>query len=433
MSARLRKMNATVRTGVSTFVERLRGEVAPHWMTGDRLHFYSVGALICFGIFVSIYLVRVTWTSREYLSPLAMDFVAFWSASHLALHGHAADAYNFAVLEKIESAALSHPAGILPWLYPPSFLLIVYPFALLPWKIAAILFLGATYFMFVKAMHFIVGRRETMMVAAAFPGAILAALAGQNGLLTASLVAIGLILLPRRPVLAGMCFGVLCIKPQLAVLIPFALLCARSWRALGALILTALAMLALALLLFGVETLWAFLRNMGMAAGYIEAGRASLHRIPSAYSLVKMMHGPTMLANAAQIVSAVSAAAAVWYAWSRDVSHALRAAALVCAALLVSPYLYLAWLGVFVAWYVKHAMTHGWRPWQREWLIVLWLTPLGGILIVGHLHFQFMPLIIAMTLAMVVRRVAAERRATSSARSPTLDRTIGAHPAGAQS
>jgi hypothetical protein len=428
-------MSAKVRTSVSTFVERLRGERAQHWLTADRLRFYSVGGMICFALLVSIYLVRVMWTSHEYLSPLALDFVPFWSASHLAMLGHAVDAYNFEVLRKVETAALSHPVGMLLWLYPPSFLLIVCPFALVPWNIGATLFFGVTYLMFIKAVHFIVRRKETMMVAAAFPGAILVALAGQNGLLTASLVAFGLVLLPRRPVLAGVCFGILCVKPQLAVLLPFALLCARSWRSLGALVVTALAMLAIAMALFGVDTLWAFLHSMGTVARYVEASRAAMYRMPSAYSFIKMMHGPTMLANAAQAVSAVSAATAVWYAWSRDASHALRAATLVCASLMVSPYLYdydLAWLGVFIAWYVKHAMEHGWRPWQREWLIVLWLMPFAGVLIVGHLHFQFMPLIIAMTLAMVVRRIALERRAARSMEALASHRSAGVHPAGIQ-
>lgn len=435
MSTRLGHLRATVRAAVTTFVERLRGEHARHWLTADRLRFYSAGALVCFTLFVSIYLVRVMWTSHEYLTPLAVDFIPFWSASHLALHGHAVDAYNFEVLHKLESAALSHPAGILLWLYPPSFLLVVYPFALLPWKIAAAIFFGVTYLMFIKAMHCVVGRKETMMVAAAFPGAILVALAGQNGLLTASLVAFGLVALPRRPVLAGVCFGILCVKPQLAVLLPFALLCSRSWRALSALVVTALAMLGVAVALFGVETLWAFLHSMGTVTRYVEASRAAMHRIPSAYSFVKMMHGPTMLANAAQAVSAVLAAAAVWYAWSRDASHALRAATLVCASLMVSPYLYdydLAWLGVFIAWYVKHAMEHGWRPWQREWLIVLWLMPFAGLFVVGNLHFQFMPLAIAMTLGMVVHRIALERRAACQVQEPAWDPSVGVYVAGAQ-
>jgi hypothetical protein len=436
MSEVAMNLRARVRAIGTTLREHTHSRRAAHWLTPERLHFYSIGALTCYAFFVSIYLVRVIWTSHEYLSPLAMDFVPFWSASHLSLQGHAVDAYNFAVLNKVESAALGHPAGMLPWLYPPSFLLVVYPFALLPWKIAAILFLGTTYLMFVKAIRVIVERHAAVIVATAFPGALLVSLAGQNGLLTASLVAFGLAMLPRRQILAGLCFGILCVKPQLAVLIPFALLCSRSWRALGTLVVTALAMLTMSVALFGAQTLTAFLHNMGMAAGYVETGHAALNRIPSAYSLVTMIHGPTMLANAAQAVSILLAIGAVAYAWSRRAPHSLRAATLVCASLMVSPYLYdydLAWLGVFIAWYVKHAMRYGWRPLEREWLIVLWLMPLFGILIVGDLHFQFMPLILAATLFVVVRRIASERRAAGGAQHATGDGSVDARPAGSSS
>jgi hypothetical protein len=103
---------------------------------------------------------------------------------------------------------------------------------------------------------------------------------------------------------------------------------------------------------------------------------------------------------------------------------------------MISPYLYdydLAWLGVFIAWYVKHAMRYGWRPWEREWLIVLWLMPLFGILIVGDLHFQFMPLVLAATLIAVTRRVARERRSMGAARWTTGNRGVDVRSAGAQS
>ena len=419
---------------IRTFFERLYGESAAHWLNADRLQFYSIGALISYAAAAAIYLFQAVWMPHEYISPLAIDFLPFWSASHLALQGHAVDAYNFAVLGKIESAAVGHPTGILLWLYPPSFLLFVYPFALLPWKIAATIFLGCTYVVFVKSIHVIVGRKEALLVAMAFPGTALVVVAGQNGLLTASLVAFGLALLGRRPVLAGICFGVLCVKPQLAVLVPLALLCSRSWRALAALAVTALSMLAVSVAIFGADTLAAFVHNMGTVAGYVETGRAALYRIPSGYSLVKLMHLPTTLANAVQAVSALSAAAAVCYAWSRPASHPLRAATLVCASLMVSPYLYdydLAWLGVFIASYTKHGMERGWRPWHREWLIVLWLMPWFGVLVVSHIHVQVMPLMLALTLGMTLQRIAAERRKPADLSPTEWNGSIGAREAGA--
>ncbi|PMS38894.1 DUF2029 domain-containing protein [Trinickia symbiotica] len=377
------------------------------------MRLYSIVVMTCYAVWLAVYFYKAVWHPHEYISPLAIDFLPFWSSSSLALHGHAADAYNLAVLEKIESGAIGHSVGILPWLYPPTFLLVVYPFALLPWHVAAVMFLGGTYLVFVKAIHSIIPRREAVFVALAFPGAALVMVSGQNGLMTASLAALGLVALPRRPILAGIAFGILCMKPHLAVLFPLALLCSRSWRALASLSVTALTMLALALAAFGTETLMAFLHNMGMAAGFVQDGRAALARVPSVFSLVKMAHGSTTGAYAAQEMSAIFAAAAVWLAWRRETPYPLRAATLACASLMVSPYLYdydLAWCGVVVAWYVKHGMTSGWKRGEREWLALLWLMPLTGILVVMHVHFQFLPLILAVTLSMLLRRIALERR-----------------------
>jgi Glycosyltransferase family 87 len=401
-----------------SFVPTPSVEKKQHWLSAERLRFYSVGVLICYGVWLVVYFYKAVWHPREYIHPLALDFLPFWSASQLALHGHAADAYNQTIIEQIERAAINHEVGILPWLYPPMFLLAVYPLALLPWKVAAVAFLGGTYALFVKAIHTIVPRREAVLVAMAFPAAALVMVSGQNGLLTASLAAFGLNALKRRPVLAGFCFGVLSMKPQLAMLFALALLCSRSWRALAALAATSLGMLAVALIAFGTETLAAFVHNMGMAAGYVEEGRAALARVPSAFAMIKLAHGPTALAYAAQAVSAAMAIAAVYHAWHREASHELRCAILVCASLMMSPYLFdydLTWYGVLIAWYARHAMNTFWQRGEREWLLVLWLVPFAGILLVMRIHIQFMPIVSAATLWMLCARLTFEGHAAARA------------------
>jgi hypothetical protein len=406
--------NPTVeRTPSPPAVPASSGTRRQHWLNSERLRLYPVVALVCYVLFIVIYLYKAVWLPREYISPLAIDFLPFWGSSYLALHGQAVDAYNLNVLANVESSAISHSVGILPWLYPPTFLLFVYPLALLPWKIAAVLFLGGSYVLFIRAIYAIVPCRKSILIASAFPGAALVAISGQNGLLTASLAALGLASLGRRPVVAGICFGLLCMKPHLAVLIPLALLCSRSWRSLASLTLTAISMLTISVLVFGSETLMAFVHNAGMAAGYVESGRAALARIPTVFALVKLAHGPLALAYAAQGASAAFAAAAVCYAWSRETSYPIRAATLICATLMVSPYLFdydLAWYGVLIALFCRHAMDSGWKRGEREWLIVLWLAPLAGILLVMQVDFQFMPLISAITLWMLIRRIALERR-----------------------
>jgi Glycosyltransferase family 87 len=384
-----------------------------HWLNGERLRTYALVALVCYGVFFAVYLYRTEWQHRPDFGPLALDFLPFWSASFLALHHHAIDAYNLAALTAVETEAISHSPGILPWLYPPTFLLIVYPLVLLPFQLAATVFLGGTLGLFVGVIRTIVPARQTVLLALAFPGAALVLVSGQNGLLSAALVGLGLVLLRRRPVLAGICFGLLCIKPHLAVLLPLALLCSRSWRALGAMALTAAILLVVSVLLFGTGTLQAFLHNVGFISGLVESGRAALARIPTVFAMTTLAHAPRTWAYAAQGASALIAAATVCHAWGRDCPYALRAAVLVCASLLVSPYLFdydLAWLGVLIAWYARYGLAHGWKRYEREWLVGLWFAPIAGVFVVAQVKFQFMPVVTAATLWMLTRRIAQARQ-----------------------
>ena len=63
----------------------------------------------------------------------------------------------------------------------------------------------------------------------AFPAVFLNAAHGQNGFLSAALLGGGLLIMDRRPLLAGVCFGAMAFKPHLALAIPFALIFARRW------------------------------------------------------------------------------------------------------------------------------------------------------------------------------------------------------------
>jgi hypothetical protein len=385
-----------------------------HWLNSERLWLYPCAALACYVAAVLSYLVRVVWLhTGEPLGPIALDYVAFWSGSHLALQGHAIDAYDVGKITAVETAALARSVGILPWLYPPMYLLLVYPLALLSYRLSATVFLGLTLLGFVGVCYATLPNRRAALIALAFPGAALVLTAGQNGLLTACFIGSGLVLLRRHPLLAGVSFGLLCVKPHFAVLIPLALLCSKSWRALAATAATALAMFAVSVWAFGTATLMAWVNNMGLIAGYVDSGQATLARIPTFFAMARMLHVPTSLAYSLQAVSACVAALAVVYAWKRPCAFELRAATLVCASLLVSPYLFdydLTWYGILIVWFARYAIANGFQRGEREWLALLWIAPFAGVALISHLNFQFLPLITAASLAMVLRRIAAGRR-----------------------
>ena len=55
---------------------------------------------------------------------------------------------------------------------------------------------------------------------------------GQNGFLTAALLGGALVVLDRRPILAGILIGLLVYKPQYGLMIPIVLAVSGRWRAL---------------------------------------------------------------------------------------------------------------------------------------------------------------------------------------------------------
>jgi hypothetical protein len=111
-----------------------------------------------------------------------------------------------------------------PWLYPPTFLLVLLPFCWLPFLTSYAVFQIASFTALVAASWGLTARKTLIPVLLLLsPAAAITVIAGQNAFLTAALVLGGLRLLPRAPVWAGILFGMLTIKPQFGLLIAVAL------------------------------------------------------------------------------------------------------------------------------------------------------------------------------------------------------------------
>ena len=103
----------TVQRSPLTSIEAAHAPRGQHWLNSERLRIYSLVALVCYGVFLLIYLYRTEWQHRPDFGPLALDFLPFWSASFLALHHHAIDAYNVVALTAVETDAIARDPGVL--------------------------------------------------------------------------------------------------------------------------------------------------------------------------------------------------------------------------------------------------------------------------------------------------------------------------------
>ena len=285
------------------------------------------------GLFYAHLVVQV-WHGTKPLS----DFFALWSWSAMV---HAA-AHPVALYAPAQVQAFMHAQdaafkGNYPFAYPPSFLLMIWPLALLPRNLSYVIWVVTTLAFYLAAVGQRPWRRPIVLLLLLAPATGLTASAGQNGFLTAALIMGGCRLLGRRPVLAGVLFGLLSFKPQFGVLIPVALLAARQWRAIAAAAVTVLATVGLSTAAFG-WTMWAHWVSALIGLFQFVSGQTRLyHEMPTIAANLHLLGVAPIAVQAAQIVSALVAAVAVFLCWRRGPGR-LAAAALQAGTFLATPY-----------------------------------------------------------------------------------------------
>jgi arabinofuranan 3-O-arabinosyltransferase len=305
--------------------------------------------LVCFALCVAlcVYLlasfIQGSWVIDANGQLIATDFVNVWASGRQALDGNAAAAYDVAIHKQAEVAALGHPfPGQYLWIYPPAFFLVAAPLAFLPFVAAYAAWMTLTFSAYVAAMRAIIGERAGFLLACAFPGILSNLVAGQNGFLTAALLGGSLLLMERRPVLAGCLIGLLSFKPHLGVLFPLVLVAGRHWRVLAAAAVTTALLVVASAWVLGLEVWQAFLQSLPLASeATLAQGRADWAKLQSVYALTQLLGGSAALAWCLQLALSGIIALALCGLWRRRVSFELQAAALATGALLVTPYLFL--------------------------------------------------------------------------------------------
>ena len=160
---------------------------------------------------------------------------------------------------------------------------------------------------------------------------------GQMGLLLAVLFAGALRALPTRPVLAGVLIGVLTIKPQLGILLALFLLATGSWRAMLVAAATALALIGLSVVAFGVEPWRAYLtETLPFQWRFVEQMNGFYRfQMATPYTAVWFLGASTQTALALQMaVSATIAVTALLVARSAA-AWPLKCAVIACGSVLV--------------------------------------------------------------------------------------------------
>lgn len=341
--------------------------------------------------------------------PLGTDFVSFWAAGRLALDGAPEAAYDLDRHAEAERRAIGRDT--LPyyaWHYPPIFLLLMLPFALLPYGWSLALWLAATLAAYLAVAARLSRDRLAIWLALAFPAAFVNLIHGQNAFLSAALVGGALHLLRTRPAAAGALVGVLAFKPQLGLVVPFALAAGRHWRCFAAAAATVAALAGASLLAFGWPTWQAFAANSGFAWDVtLVQGAAGWPKLQSAFAATRLLGGPAWLGAVVQAAVSVAATAVVVWLWRRPAAFELKAAALPLAALLATPFVLdydLLLLAPAIAFFAADGARRGFLPWEITALAALWLLPPFARPLATAFGVPLAAPVLIAALALVVRR-----------------------------
>jgi alpha-1,2-mannosyltransferase len=386
-----------MRTSADRFASEVFGLVGGlktgNFLTRERMQLVAA-VVIAFTVLTLGFLAATATGSVDILRrPLGTDFSSFYAAGRLVLEGTPTAPYTPAAQHAQQQVLFGADTPFYAWQYPPLFLAIAAPLALLPYPLALFVWLGETFALYLWMLAGIIKawlpsdgavaatlHRSWWLLALGFPAVFINFGNGQNGFLSATLVGGALVTLDRRPVVAGIFFGLLAYKPQLGVMIPVVLLATNRWRSFLAASITVMLLGLSTLAVFGLDVWQVFLHSTSFTRrALLEGGGPGWEKIQSIFAWVRLWGGPTSLAYFVQGAVAVAVAIALIWLWRGPARYPVKAAALAIGGLLAAPFSIdydMTVLALAIAFLALDGLEHGFAPYEKSVLAALWLVPL---------------------------------------------------------
>jgi hypothetical protein len=274
--------------------------------------------------------------------PVGRDFLNTWMGGRSAFAGGPAAWFDAgAYMAAIRSVTGIPDLAPLYWSYPPHLLVFIWPFGLLGFLPAYVVWCVAGLALYVwAAIAGGVSRNDGLFLAVA-PAVTVNVFLGQNGFLTAALLIGGLANLDRRPIIAGILFGILTIKPQFGLLLPVLLVLGAHWRTIGSAVVTTAVLVVLTAIWFGPDIWVQYLQKVVPQQHELleVAGIMGWPIVASPFVNARLAGLPDDWAWVVQGMASASAFAAVVWTFWRKRDPALSQALLVTATFLFSPWI----------------------------------------------------------------------------------------------
>lgn len=394
------------------------------WLSIERIRTYAVVALVIYVCVLVVMLYALSNPAYDVPRPFPRDFSQVWAAGKSVLEGHPLAPYNLDAHEAHLRALFGPKAPLFVWVYPPFCLAVAALLALIPYLLSVSIEQALMLGFYAATIRAILPRRLAILCALALPSVIINVGYGQIATLTAGLAGAAVMCLERRPALAGVLFGCMAYKPQLGLAIPVALIAGRRWTTLAAASATVALLVAISTAAYGWAAWRDFLDSMHTAGDIVfRQGAVDWFKIQSVFAAVRMLGGGMQAAWAAQGAAMLLSLAAIIWAWSRDGDIRLKAALLLIASLLCTPYCFeydTVVFGPAIALAVAHGLERGFVPWEKTLLAMVWVSPLFAGLVAHYTRMPLGMLTMAAFAALLVRVITARRRDALAVPSPAL-------------
>ena len=328
------------------------------------------------------------------------DFVIFWGAATLLWRGDVLMLFDSTAFLPALDQIFGQKLAFNSFPYPPNSIFLIWPLGLLPYGAALPLWLGGT-FVFLAALL----RRAQIgwfgIVALLLsPSSVVNLCSGQNGYLSAALLCGGLLLLQRRPGIAGCLIALLTFKPQLGLMLPLLLIAGRYWRGFIAASLGVVLLIAATLPVVGIEGwLLYFGTSMKQQIDFLQHGSGFFQQMsPTYFMTVRLMGGELATAWAAQAVVAIVVAGAGIWVFRQNVARDLKVAVILSATALFSAYLLNYDLVIVPVAILLAARSAAWHWSEQGVFFLAWIAPLLAVLPLPPLGALFLSLLFLVLL-----------------------------------
>lgn len=336
------------------------------------------------------------------------DFILFWAASSQILHGHFVDIYNTAAHEAAMQSGqfLNHPYK-LPFLYPPPMLLFIWPIAFFTYSLSYTLWALSAPIITAKTLNLLCTNWSIAAFAFFSPQFVVSLLTGQNGLLIALILTLGIFYLEEKPFLSGLILGLLVVKPHVVFLVPLGLIFSRQWRIIAGTATSASLMIILSYCVFGLETWKRFFEYSHAMQSNILHDVFLCQIFITIFGFLSVQGLPFIAAFWIQITFSLIVIACVLYNTIKSKNIYNNVILCLTASPLCTPYLLhydLTYMLIPAIWIINTAFRTGFFSWEKAFLIVLYFSPLYTLALTWRYHFPAEPLVATIFLALVLRR-----------------------------